>query len=225
MEKASIIEKIIEYKLKEYVRGMRIDKEWRKKMLNFLWPILIIISFLFSLINGSIENINNSIFESIDKVINITITLAGTMCLWCGLMEIVKNTSLINKLKRLLRPFLNWLFPEVKNDEEAMENISINTIANIFGLGNASTPAGIKAMESLQKINNDKKSLSNSMMTLIVLNTASIEIIPTTVIAIRSSLNSQNPTDIIVPLWISTIVGTLTGIIVTKLIIKRSKNK
>lgn len=194
-------------------------------MLNFLWPILIIISFLFSLINGSIENINNSIFESIDKVINITITLEGTMCLWCGLMEIVKNTSLINKLKRLLRPFLNWLFPEVKNDEEAMENISINTIANIFGLGNASTPAGIKAMESLQKINNDKKSLSNSMMTLIVLNTASIEIIPTTVIAIRSSLNSQNPTDIIVPLWISTIVGTLTGIIVTKLIIKRSKNK
>lgn len=104
-----------------------------------------------------------------------------------------------------------------------MKNISMNTISNILGLGNASTPAGIKAMESLQKENTNKQRLSNSMLMLIVLNTTSIELIPTTVIAIRTSLNAQNPTDIIIPIWISTIIGTLVGIISTKVLIKRSQ--
>ena len=106
-----------------------------------------------------------------------------------------------------------------------MENISINTISNILGLGNAATPAGIKAMESLQKENKNNKRLSNSMMMLIVLNTTSIELIPTTVIAIRSSLNAASPADIIIPIWFSTIIGTTVGVISTKILIKRGKNK
>ena len=121
----------------------------------------------------------------------------------------------------MLRPVLNWLFPESKNNEEAMENISMNTISNILGLGNASTPAGIKAMESLQKENKKKQKLSNSMLMLIVLNTTSIELIPTTVIAIRTSLNAQNPDDIIIPIWFATIIGTVVGVISTKILIKR----
>ena len=99
----------------------------------------------------------------------------------------------------------------------------MNAISNILGLGNASTPAGIKAMECLQKENTNKNKLSNSMMMLTVLNTTSIELIPTTVIAIRSSLNAQNPADIIIPIWFSTVIGTLVGIIATKILIKRSK--
>ena len=106
-----------------------------------------------------------------------------------------------------------------------MSNMDSNTISNIFGLGNAATPAGIKAMESLDKSNMDKRKLSDSMMMLIVLNTTSIELIPTTVIAIRASLNALNPASIIIPVWISTIIGTLTGIIATKILIKRSKNR
>ena len=177
-------------------------------MLNYIWPILIICSFFYSIISGNIENINNSIFESLEDVINLSMTLVGTMCLWCGLMEIVKNTSLIKKLTKMLRPILNWIFPDSKDNEEAMKNISLNTISNILGLGNAATPAGIKAMENLQEE-----------------NTTSIELIPTTVIAIRSSLNAQNPADIIIPIWFSTIIGTLVGVISTKILIKRRKEK
>ena len=194
-------------------------------MLNYMWPILIICSFGYAIISGNIKNVNNSIFESLEEVISLSMTLVGTMCLWCGLMEIVKNTSIMKKLIKLLRPILNWLFPESKNNKEAMENISINTISNILGLGNAATPAGIKAMESLQKENKNNKRLSNSMMMLIVLNTTSIELIPTTVIAIRSSLNAASPADIIIPIWFSTIIGTTVGVISTKILIKRGKNK
>ncbi len=192
-------------------------------MLNYIWPVLILCSFIYAILSGNIENINNSIFESLEEVITLSMTLVGTMCLWCGLMEIVKNTSIMPKLIKLLKPILNILFPESKNNKEAMENISMNAISNILGLGNASTPAGIKAMECLQKENTNKNKLSNSMMMLTVLNTTSIELIPTTVIAIRSSLNAQNPADIIIPIWFSTVIGTLVGIIATKILIKRSK--
>ena len=194
-------------------------------MLNYIWPLLIVFSFIYSIFSGNLENLNNSIFESLESVITISMTLVGTMCLWCGLMEIVKNTSIMSKLTKILRPIIYYLFPDAKENKEAMENISINTISNILGLGNAATPAGIRAMESLQNSNKDKKSLSDSMMMLIVVNTTSIELIPTTVIAIRASLNASNPVDIIVPIWISTVIGTLVGIISTKLLIKWGKNK
>lgn len=193
-------------------------------MLNYLWPIFIIISFVFAIISGNIENLNSSIFESIDSVISLSMTLVGTMCLWCGIMEVVKNTSIMSKLTKLLKPVLLWLFPDAKYNKEALDNISINVVSNILGLGNAATPAGIKALESLKESSNDKLSLSDSMMMLIVLNTTSIELIPTTVIAIRQSLNSQNPASIIIPIWISTIIGAIVGILSTKFLIKRSKN-
>ena len=194
-------------------------------MLNYIWPILIISSFIYSIFSGKVEELNSSIFNSFEEVINLCMTLVGTMCLWCGLMEIVKNTSIMQKLKKLLKPILEWLFPDVKYNNEAMNNIAINAISNFLGLGNAATPAGIRAMENLQENNIDKKRLSDSMMMLIVVNTTSIELIPTTVIAIRSSLNASNPVAIIVPIWISTFVGTLVGIIATKILIKRGKKK
>ena len=191
--------------------------------MNFLWPILIIISYIFALITGHMGKVNDSIFSSVSDVLTLTITLLGNMCLWCGIMNIVKNTNIIIWLKKILRPLLNWLYPEDKNNEVVMENVSINMISNILGIGNAATPAGLKAMEEMQKENKNKNIITNSMSTLIVLNTSSIQLIPTTVIAIRSSLNSQNPTEIIIPIWISTIVGTLVGVLVNKLILKIGK--
>lgn len=194
-------------------------------MLNYLWPMFIIVSFIFAIISGNVEKLNNSIFESIESVISLSMTLVGTMCLWCGIMEIVKNTSIMNKLTKILRPILLWLFPDARYNKDAMDNISINVVSNILGLGNAATPAGMKAIDSLKESNKDKQSLSDSMMMLIVLNTTSVELIPTTVIAIRQSLNAQNPASIIIPIWISTIVGTMVGIISTKLLIKRDSKK
>lgn len=136
-------------------------------------------------------------------------------------MEIAKNTSLINKLTNMLRPIIKRLFPELKNNEKANQEISINVIANILGLGNAATPLGIKAMKTMQQENKRKDELSNSMMMFILLNTASLQLIPTNVIAIRTSLGSNNPTSIIIPIWISSVVAAIVGIFFVKVLIKK----
>ena len=192
-------------------------------MLNIVWPIFIIISFSYAILSGNLENLNSAIFDSTTDSINLTISLLGTMCLWSGIMQIASKTSLINKLTKLLQPIIHFLFPELKKNETVKKEISMNMIANILGLGNAATPLGLKAMKSMQKENPKKDTLSNSMAMFIVLNTASIQIIPTTVIAIRNSLGSENPTAIVFPVWIATICAATARITATKLFIKFSK--
>lgn len=192
-------------------------------MLNILWPIFIIISFVYALLTGNIENVNNSIFESTANAVQLSITFLGTICLWNGIMKIAQKTTFVTKLTNLLKPIINFLFPEIKKNEKAKEEISMNIIANILGLGNAATPLGLKAMKTMQKENNQKDTVSNSMAMFIVLNTASLQLIPTTVIAIRSSLNSTNPTSIIFPVWGATIAAAIAGIAATKIFIKLKK--
>ena len=192
-------------------------------MLNILWPIFIIISFVYAILTGNVQSVNNSIFESTASAVNLSITFLGTICLWNGIMRIAQNTTFVSKLTNKLRPIIHFLFPEMKNNEKAKEEISMNLIANILGLGNAATPLGLKAMKTMQKDNDKKDTLSNSMAMFIVLNTASLQLIPTTVIAIRASLNSANPTSIILPVWVSTIVAAIAGITATKLFIKFKK--
>lgn len=188
--------------------------------MNFIWPIIIIISYIYAIINGNIDKINNSIYSSTEDVIKLSMTLLGSMCLWCGIIKIIEKTKIMKILSGILRPILNWLFPDAKNNKKAMDAISINTISNIIGIGNAATSSGLKAMCELQAENKEKNKLTRSMTMLVVLNTASIQILPTTVLAIRSSLGSKNPSAIIVPIWISTIVGTVFGILMTKLMLK-----
>ena len=147
------------------------------------------------------------------------------MCLWCGLMRIAQETTLMKKFTKILNPLLNFLFPELRNNKKAKKEIAMNMTANILGIGNASTPLGLKAMETLQEGNNNKEELSNSMVMLIVLNTASLQIIPTTIIAIRVSLESNNPTKIIVPVWIATISAAIVGITSVKLFISLERKK
>lgn len=191
-------------------------------MLNFLWPLFIIISFIYALIVGNIDSVNNSIFESTKSAVELSMTLLGTMCLWNGIMEIATKTSIIDKLTKLLQPIIRFLFPEINKEDKVNKEISMNMIANIFGLGNAATPIGLKVMRSLQEENSNKDIVSNSMAMFIVINTASLQLIPTTVIAIRSSLGSENPTKIIIPVWFATICAAITAVVVTKIFIKRS---
>lgn len=193
-------------------------------MMNYIWPIFIICSIIYAILVGNIDVINNNIFDSCKNAVELSITFLGTVCLWTGLMEIVKNTSMIEKLKKMIRPLMKILFPNINRNEIVYEEISMNIIANILGLGNAATPMGLKAMESLEKINKNKGKITSDMMTLIILNTASIQLIPTTVIAIRSSLGANNASNIIVPVWISTICAAIAGIVITKIIIKGSKD-
>jgi spore maturation protein A len=178
-------------------------------MLNKIWPIFIIVSFSYAIFSGNLEQLNSSIFESTSDAINLSINLLGTMCLWNGIMQIANKTSIIDKLTNLLNPIIKILFPEMKRNKQIQKEISMNIIANILGLGNAATPLGLKAMKSMQKENPKKDTLSNSMLIFIVLNTASIQIIPTTVIAIRNSLGSSNPTAIVFPVWIATIFAAI----------------
>ena len=192
-------------------------------MLNILWPVFIIISYIYALFSGNLEKINNGIFESASSAVELTLTFFGTITLWCGIMQIAKDSSLSKKLAKALKPLIKLLFPDVNENEPAHEEISLNIIANILGLGNASTPLGLKAMESLQKKNANKSTLSNSMAILVLLNTASIQLIPTTVIAIRTSLNSANPTSIIFPVWVSTFFAAFIAILVAKILIKLGK--
>lgn len=193
-------------------------------MLNILWPIFIIISIIFAIFSGNIEEINNSIFDSTQSAIDLTLTLLGATCLWSGIMEIVSKTEIIKKLSKILNKITKKFFYDLNSESKSYNNIIMNIIANILGLGNAATPLGLKAMSELQKENNEKERLSDNMMMLIVLNTASLQIIPTTVIAVRSSLGSSNPTQIIVPVWIATIGAAFVGIFVAKIIIKVTRN-
>lgn len=177
--------------------------------------------FAYAIIMGNVQEVNKSIFDSAGSAVELSITFLGTMCLWNGIMKIVQETSLMNKLTTLLKPLMNFLFPELKKESSAKEKISMNIIANILGLGNAATPLGIKAMSELQKENTKKDTLSNSMVMFIVLNTASLQLIPTTVIAIRTSLGSENPSSIIVPVWIATMAAAITAIFITKSLMKK----
>lgn len=190
-------------------------------MLNIIWPAFIAISFIYGLVSGNIEQASNGIFESCASAVELTLTFFGTICLWNGIINIAKHTSLMPKLTKLLQPFIRFLFPELKNNEQAKEEISMNVVANLLGLGNAATPLGIKAMETMQKENSKKDTLTNSMAMFIVLNTASLQIIPTNVIAIRSSLGSVSPSNIIIQVWIATVVAAIVGITATKIFIKK----
>ena len=194
-------------------------------MLNILWPAFILISFIYGILRGNIEAINDSIFTSAKNSVELTITFFGTICLWNGIMKIAQETTFVAKLTKLLKPLINFLFPDIKNNEKVREEISMNMIANILGLGNAATPLGLKAMKTLQKENEKKDTISNSMAMFIVINTASLQLIPTTVIAIRASLGSQNPTQIIFPVWGATIAAAVAAITATKIFIAIDKRK
>ena len=136
-------------------------------MLNIVWPIFIIISFSYAIFSGNLENLNSSIFKSTEDAINLTLSLLGTICLWNGVMQVASKTSVIDRLMKLLNPIIKILFPEIKNNEKIKKEISMNMVANILGLGNAATPLGLKAMRSMQKENNKKDVLSDSMMMFI----------------------------------------------------------
>ena len=152
-------------------------------MLNKIWPIFLIVSIIYAVFSGNLENVSNGIFIYAGKAVELSITFLGTMCLWTGIIEIIKNTSLINKLKNALKPLMKIMFPNIKKEDKEYDEISMNIVANLLGIGNAATPLGIKALQTMQEKNNEKEKLTDSMVLFIVLNTASIQIIPTTVIA------------------------------------------
>ena len=189
-------------------------------MLNYIWGGLLLFSFLIALITGNIEQVTNELFNSSKGAVQLCIEILGILCFWNGIMKIIIDSNLVNKISKILQPLLNKLFPEVKN-EKARKYISLNIISNILGLGNAATPMGLNAVKEMQKNNKNEEVATNEMARFIVLNTASIQIIPTTIIALRTMHKSNNPTEIVVPILITSLCAVCIGLIASKLLEKR----
>lgn len=189
------------------------------KLLNFLWPIFLLLSIVYAIGSGNAEELNTGMFDAVKDAVELSITFLGTMCLWNGIMKIAQETTILHKLVKWIAPLMHFLFPKLKGNPKIQEEISLNMVANILGLGNAATPLGIKAMKSMQKENPNPDTLTDSMAMFIVINTASLQLIPTNVIAIRISLGSQNPAGIILAVWGATIAAAFAGIMATKIAI------
>ena len=186
-------------------------------MLNYIWGFMILVGIVYGSITGNISQVGNGIIDSAREAVNICITMLGVMALWTGIMEIAESSGLVSTATGKIRPVLVKLFPEVPKEHEAFKYISLNFIANILGLGWAATPAGLKAMEKLAELNRasgkDDTIASNSMCTFLVINISSLQLIPVNIIAYRSQYGSVNPSIVIAPAILATLVSTLAGII------------
>ncbi len=189
-------------------------------MLDYIWSGMILISIFFAFFENSPDSLMNAAFSGAENAVTTVISITGMMCLWSGLAEIAKRAGMIRILSRILKPLIAKLFPEIKNDEECTEPIVMNISANLMGMSNAATPLGLKAIERLKKKSSGKLP-TNAMCTLVILNTASIQLIPSTMIALRSSAGSVAPSEIILPVWITSLAALLVGLAAAKLMEKR----
>ncbi|MEW9049777.1 MAG: nucleoside recognition domain-containing protein [Neobacillus sp.] len=194
-------------------------------MVNYIWVFMMVIGIVFAMINGTMGEVNKAIFDGAKEAVTLCIGLISILVFWLGLMRIAEESGLLERLAKVFRPIVKRLFPEIPNNHPAMGYILSNMIANMFGLGNAATPLGIKAMEELKRLNGGKNSASRSMVTFLAINTASITIIPTTVIAIRINYNSASPTEIVVPTLIATIISMLGAVLIDRYFYYRRSRK
>lgn len=189
-------------------------------MINYIWFGIIAIGIIVGLLTGQGGEISKGIIESAEGTTKFIISLVGIMCFWSGVMKIAEKSGLTNKLAKVLKPVLKLLFKEAGKNDKAMGAIVMNLTANMFGLGNAATPFGIKAMQELDKLNSNKGTASNDMVLFLVMNAACIQFLPSTVISIRAAAGSQNPTSIILPAILATTGAAITGILICKLLQK-----
>ena len=193
-------------------------------MINIIWMILIFIGIFYGLITNNLDVVNSSIVDSTKVSLDMLLKIFPVLALWMGLTKIAEKSKLLEKLSKGLSPFLTKLFPEIPKGHESLSLIASNMIANIFGLGSAATPFGLKAMTSLQSLNKKKDTASRSMITFLVINTSGLTIIPTTIISLRMMYGSLEPTKIVFACIISTICATIGGIIIDRILARRYKN-
>ncbi len=190
-------------------------------MVTLLWSLFIIIGIVVCFINGRMDILNVKIIESTKSSFDIILNLFPVLSLWLGLVNIAEKSGLLKELSNLFKPIMRILFKEIDSNDESLSLIASNFITNLFGLSSASTPLGLKAMERLQKINPKKDTASKSMITFLVLNTTGLTLIPTTLISIRTLYKSINPTKIIVPCFLATLIATISGLIINKIVGKK----
>lgn len=198
-------------------------------MLNYLWAGMIFIGILYAAFTGRMPDITDAALDSSKEAVTLCITMMGVMSFWTGLMEIATRSGMIENISKKLHPFIQFLFPELPSNHPAREHITTNILANIFGLGWAATPAGLKAMESLKSLEDDRRkgllpgpvrkrgTASNEMCTFLILNISSLQLIPINVIAYRSQYGSIDPAGIAGAGILATAISTLAGIFYCKI--------
>ena len=182
-------------------------------MINYIFGIFIVLGVVYSFISGNINAVNDSLITSGDDVISMIVKMIPLLCLWLGVMKIAEESGLIKKISLLLSKIIHPLFPELKNNSNSISYIATSIAMNMLGLGNGATPFSLKAMKSMQEENPNKEVASRSMITFLVINTASVTIIPTTVISIRALNNSSNPTEIVTACIITTFLSCFLGLV------------
>jgi len=187
-------------------------------MLNYFWLALIIIALILGAINGRIAEVTNAAIKSAETAVELALGLIGVMALWLGLMKIAEESGLVRLLAHIIKPLTRWLFPDVPPDHPAIGSMLMNIMANWLGLANAATPLGLKAMQELQNANSKKDTASNAMIIFMALNTATICLIPATMIALRSSAGAKNPTEIIAPTILASTCATIIAVTTAKLL-------
>jgi spore maturation protein A len=180
--------------------------------MNTVWVLLIAGSVILSILNGRVGEFTKAIFEGAKSAVEVSLFLLGIVALWLGITRIIEESGLIHRLSRGFRIFVSRLFPQVPRDHPALTSITLNLLANLFGLGNAATPLGIKAMQDLQSFNPDKETITFEMMLFVVINTASIQLIPFTVIGILADFGAQNPAAVVLPTLLATILSAVFAV-------------
>lgn len=189
--------------------------------MNYIWCGMIIISIIVSVFTGTVQETVNGAFEGAKSAVFTVLSFAGVMCFWTGLLKVAEHSGLSQKVEKLLKPVINFLFPRAGKD--AKKYIAMNMTANLLGMGNAATPMGIKAMQSLDAENPRPEYASDNMCMLVVLNTTSIQIVPTTIIALRVAAGSENPFSVVLPIWISSLIAVFTAVLCAKIWFRRQK--
>lgn len=191
-------------------------------MVNIIWALLSIIGIMYAAFNGTIDEVNKAIFSTLDEAVMITLSLTGVLIFWLGLMKIAEEAGLLRGLAFLFRPIVQKIFPDIPKDDPALGYILSNMTANLFGLGNAATPMGLKAMKELRRLSGTNEA-SRSMITFLAINTSSLTLIPATVIAIRMKYGSEDPTSIVGATIIATIISTVAALFIDRFFYYRRK--
>jgi len=186
-------------------------------LIDLIWLLLFVVGLVTAMVTGRVDKVAEAVLSGAGTGVDLSIGLVSIIAFWLGLMNIAEKAGLVAWLARKLTPIARFLFPSVPIDHPAMGAILANMSANVLGLGNAATPLGLKAMQHLQSLNQDKQTASDAMCTLLAVNTASITVIPTTVIAFRMQFHSKDPTAIVGTTLIATAIGTLVAVILDKL--------
>ncbi len=194
-------------------------------MMNYIWGGMIVFSFIAAIFSGNMQSLSDSVVNSGQDAISLVIKLTGMMCLWGGIMKIAEKAGLTRVISRFLSPLFSKLYKNVGRGSKTAEAMSMNITANLLGLGNAATPLGLEAMRRMQEENPDKTTATEDMIVFVVMNSAAMRLIPTTVATLRTQFGSASPMEIMPATWLSTAMSLFAGVITAKIFSKLLNNK